>query len=449
MAVVRIWKVMGQLKHSLDYAANPEKTDGTKYSRDDLDELKDVMDYAANEEKTEKKFYVSGVNCNASIAREQFINVKKQFGKEGGIIAYHAYQSFAEGEVTPELAHKIGVEFAQRVWGKDYQVLVATHLNTKCLHNHFVINSISFQHGKRLRAKQWYELKNISDEICKEYGISIVESKGKGLPYKLALEERSGNLTRLNLAREAINTAISHSCNLQELAIRLKEMGYICQFRYDRKYWTIRQKDWERPIRLVRLGEAYGKECIAERLKENEASVYSQRIPFNVRKQKRYHLPTREDKIKKIGGLKGLYLHYCYKLGYLPKYQQSAKRVHYLYRDDLVKMKQISEEAEFLIRHNISTEEALKKYKLHVNLKLDERTVHRTTLRNLVRHKEKTEEERQELRCEIAKLSEEIKVLRKELRMCDSIAIRSEKMAEKMEQEKVEMEQEKRKERSR
>lgn len=438
---------MGQLKHSIDYAANPEKTEALVYEKQELDGLKDVMEYAANEEKTEKQFYVSGVNCNPAIAREQFITVKKQFGKEKGIIAYHAYQSFGAGEVTPQMAHQIGLDFAQKVWGDDYQILVATHLNTKCLHNHFVINSVSFKHGRRLRKKQWYELKESSDEICKGYGLASVEGKGKRLPYKMAVEERNGSYTRLNIAKEAVDDAISHSCNLRELTVRLKEKGYICQFRYDRKYWTIRQNDWERPIRLIRLGKEYSNEQIENRLSENWSKGDWNYIPS--RSRGGYHLPTREDKIKKIGGLKGLYLHYCYKLGYLPKYQQSSKKVYYLYRDDLLKMKQISEEARFLVNNNISKDIELEQTRRKLELRKTEILNHRSFLRNQLRHKEKTEEKKTKLRTDITGLSEELKLIRKEIAMCERIADRSKGMAERMEQERMEREQERRKERIR
>ena len=96
------------------------------------------MHYAADEDKTEKQFFVSGINCNPAIARDQFVTVKKQFDKEDGIVAYHGYQSFAEGEVTPEQAHEIGIELARRFWGDGYQVIVATHLNTSHVHSHII-----------------------------------------------------------------------------------------------------------------------------------------------------------------------------------------------------------------------------------------------------------------------------------------------------------------------
>ena len=141
MAVTKIWPVRGRLDHPIDYAMNPEKTEAKLVP----DSLEDVMSYAVNEEKTEKRSYVSGINCTPAIARSEFQIVKDQFAKPAGIIAYHAYQSFSEGEVTPAEAHAIGKEFAQRVWGDNFQVVVATHLNTHCLHNHFVVNSVSFK----------------------------------------------------------------------------------------------------------------------------------------------------------------------------------------------------------------------------------------------------------------------------------------------------------------
>ena len=108
MAVTKIWPVRGKADSPLSYAADAEKTANPRWNKKELAGLTDVMHYAADEDKTEKQFFVTGINCSAEIARDQFVTVKKQYGKEGGIVAYHGYQSFEEGEVTPELAHRIG-----------------------------------------------------------------------------------------------------------------------------------------------------------------------------------------------------------------------------------------------------------------------------------------------------------------------------------------------------
>ena len=100
MAVTKIWPVRGRADKPLEYVANELKTANPKWDKSSLGNLTDVMHYAADENKTEKQFFVSGINCSPEIARDQFVTVKKQFAKEDGIVAYHGYQSFAEGEVS-------------------------------------------------------------------------------------------------------------------------------------------------------------------------------------------------------------------------------------------------------------------------------------------------------------------------------------------------------------
>ena len=126
MAVTKIWPIKGRLRNVIDYTVNPEKTFNPDYTFEELQALKDVIDYAMESDKTEKQFYVTGVNCTACFAREQMVNTKRLFKKEDGILAFHGYQSFAPGEVTPQLAHNIGVDLANRMWADRFQVIVAT-----------------------------------------------------------------------------------------------------------------------------------------------------------------------------------------------------------------------------------------------------------------------------------------------------------------------------------
>ena len=167
MAISKLWTVRDNLWKVLDYAANPNKTFNPKFSDEQYQALADVLSYAKDEEKTEQQFFVQGINCNPAIARQQFIEVKERFGKTDGIQAYHGYLSFKEQDITPEQAQAIGMEFAQRVWGKRFQVLVTTHLNTQHLHCHFVLNSISFVDGKRCQDTSWFKFRHIADEICR------------------------------------------------------------------------------------------------------------------------------------------------------------------------------------------------------------------------------------------------------------------------------------------
>ena len=102
MAVTKIWDVRGRIETPMEYIKNPDKTENPLMKKVDEDTINDVIAYAANEDKTEMRMYVSAINCNTTCAARQFTSVKKQFGKEGGIIAFHGYQSFAPGETTPE-----------------------------------------------------------------------------------------------------------------------------------------------------------------------------------------------------------------------------------------------------------------------------------------------------------------------------------------------------------
>lgn len=423
MAVTKIWPVRGRLDHPIDYAMNPEKADA-KLGHKELDSLEEVMNYAVNEEKTEKKFYVSGINCNPAIARQQFQIVKSQFGKEGGIIAYHGYQSFAEGEVTPQQAHEIGMELAKAVWGEGYQVIVATHLNTKCLHNHFVVNSVSFLDGKRCRQKQWTDISKINDEICRKYQLDVVEGHGRRIPYQLAKAEREGAPTRLNIAREVVDDALSFSCNLRELKYNLSAMGYICQFDENRKYWTIRQEDWKRPIRLIRMGGEYSNEQIRQRLRNNSPEVRKGIVYSGIRKCHRHSHTMKKGKTRKIGGLRGLYYHYCYLLGYMPKRYLKSYRISPALRDDLIKLNEISKEVRLLQEQRIDDLQQLFDYRKNCNERVFEI---RVQIKN-AQSKKGTD------KTEIVLLKNELKTLRFQIILCDRITRRSQQMNEKLKQ---------------
>ena len=148
MAVTKIWAVKDSLQRVLDYAANPDKTE--------YDALAQTLHYAENDAKTklnESAQLVTGIHCRADHVWEDMRAVQERFGKIDGVVVLHAYQSFREGEVTPEQCHEIGMALARKVWGKRFQVLVATHMNTDNLHNHFVINSVSYVDGKKYVAK--------------------------------------------------------------------------------------------------------------------------------------------------------------------------------------------------------------------------------------------------------------------------------------------------------
>ena len=349
MAVCEIWDVRGRLDHPIDYAENPEKTANPKYTEADLQAMVDVMEYATNKDKTEQRFFVTGVNCDPTTARDEMMVAKAQWSDTSEIVCYHGFQSFKSGEVTPEQAHEVGVKLAERMWGDRFQVIVATHLNTECLHNHFVVNSVSFADGKHYHDNKanLRLLRQRSDELCREYALSVIEHpSGKKKPYALYQAEKQGRPTRDNVARQAVDEAIAKSYTLKDFDRIMAEIGYRVSFDPNRKYWTIIGKGWQRPKRLYKLGEDYTNDKITERISQNSYAVRLDRFTDPPKQVKVYRVKGSLSDIKKIGGLRGLYLHYCYQLGILPKNKkQNYARLHYLLKDDLMKMEAIAYQA--------------------------------------------------------------------------------------------------------
>lgn len=427
MAVCEIWDVRGRLDHPIDYAENPEKTANPKYTESDLQALGDVMKYATNKDKTEKQFFVTGVNCDPATARDEMLIAKEQWQDESEIVCYHGYQSFRHGELTPEIAHEVGVKLAEKMWGDRFQVIVATHLNTECLHNHFVVNSVSFVDGKHYHdnKKNLRLLRKRSDELCREYALSVIEHPvGRKKPYALYQAEKQGLPTRDSVARQAIDEAISQAFTLKDFDRLLAEMGYRINYNPNRKYWTIIGKGWQRPKRLYRLGEDYTNERIQERIKENSYAVKFSQFAKPKQQVTVYRLKGSLKDTRRIGGLRGLYLHYCYKLGILPKSRKTEyAKLHYLLKDDLMKMDAIAKETRLLCRNHIDTAEQLLSYKGSLETEICELTEQRKGLYSLSRQSDGKEKEA--VKAQISKITERLKVIRKEVRLCGGIEVRS------------------------
>ena len=265
MATTGFWPVRGKLKKVLDYADNPDKTTAKEYLDEDLYQ---ALRYTENDNKTDERKYVSGVNCSAAFAYEEMIAVKQKYGERGKVVAYHGYQSFKTDELTPEQCHKIGIETARRMWGKDYQILVTTHLNTDNLHNHFVVNSISFKDGKKFRNQisQHYDLREISDAICKEHGLSVLQNaKFYGGPSKGAhWREQKGQPTHRQQLKQDVEYCLKYSTDWEQFYQQMQAKGYTI----DPIRMSVKADGWQRAVRLDRLG--YTDEAIYERWDWNE-----------------------------------------------------------------------------------------------------------------------------------------------------------------------------------
>ena len=426
MAVTKIWNIKGRAESPLEYITNPEKT-LREFTESEKQALADVIAYAANEDKTEQFFYTTGINCSVEFARDQFNATKIRFGKTGGNVAYHAYQSFREGEVTPDEAHAIGVQLARELWGDRFQIVVATHVNTKCTHNHIVINSVSFKDGLKFHdCKDTYrQLKEASDRICLERGLSIVENpKGKGVNQYVYKMEKAGMPTRYNIARQAIDEAVSLSLNIEEFKYELRKRGYSYRFDPQRKYWTITPPGGRKPIRIHKLGDDYSRESIERRIYDNDPSVRTERLRQQYRQPNNYNLRRRIDRIMGRSGLEKLYLRYCYELGYLPKYQQNPTKLHILLKEDLLKCDQYSEQAKLLSRYHVDTEKDLTDLMENIEGRIKVLSLDRDELRRTMR-RVLPESEISDAKGRIKYLTAEIRELRHELKVCGDIQHRS------------------------
>ena len=428
MAVSKLWPVKHSLKKVIDYANNPDKTKNPNFSDQQFQALKDVLSYAKDEEKTEQEFFCQGINCNPSTARDQFVTVKEQFDKADGIQAYHGYLSFKETDITPEKAQEIGMEFARRTWGKRFQVVVTTHLNTKHLHCHFVVNSVSFVDGKRLQneEKAWFKFRHIVDDLCRENGLYYEPDPNRSSKSKFYKLEQAGMPTPFTVLRTAIDKAINSSRSMAEFEYHLKKLGYEYQLSPSRKYWTVTLPGRKKPIRLRNLGEEYTNDRIIERLRENRNMIHLEPFQPSALPSHHFRIPTRETKIRKVGGLYGLYLYYCYKLGCLPNYKkQNPLRLHYLLRDDLRKLDELTAQTTLLGSHHIENTEQLFSYKASVEVDIKALSADRTRLRNEIRKVNTSDVELSEARGKITAISNRLRSLRKEVKLCDGIAERS------------------------
>lgn len=267
----------------LDYADNPDKTTPQRYLDSDL---YDTLKYAANDAKTDRTMFVGGINCSKQNAYGEMVAVQKRFGNRGSVVAYHGIQSFRAGEVTPETAFEIGKETARRMWGDRYQVLVTVHLNTENVHCHFVVNPVSFQDGSKFQNKigDHKELRKISDDICRENGLSVLENsdffKHEKKAYWL---HRQGKKTHRDALREDVEYCLTYAKNWEQFEKQMVSRGYSI----DRVRLSVKAANWQRPIRLSSLG--YTKEVLRNRFDENFYSndfrqKWNTHLPYKPRK---------------------------------------------------------------------------------------------------------------------------------------------------------------------
>ena len=390
-----------RLDRAVKYVMNKEKTTAVS--------LQDALDYAANRDKTEQSCFESSYACTLETAFADMRQTKERWHKSGGVQGYHLVQSFVAGEVSPELAHRIAKELADRVLGGRYEYVIGTHLNTGHIHSHIVWNSVSCVDGKKYRSnyKSYVtEIRAVSDELCRKYKLSVIDTENSNhvaKPYAEWLAEKNGQPTWRTAIRQDVDDAIQQSLTWRQFLNALERKGY--EVRMGRKYPVLRPPGKERFVRFKTLGKRYTPEAIQTRI------LYPQSYhPYveNPRTIKHGRLHSGKKPHRKLTGLRALYYRYLYELGALPR---KPSRPSYAVRQDAYKLDQRIRQMEFLSKHNIDTLEQLETH----------RQALQTEIRQLLT-KRKQLPKTDDVQSQHESVNTALKQLRQEERLCRKIA---------------------------
>lgn len=411
MATTSIWSIKNNLRQSINYIINPEKTTNKDYGKVDYDFLEGRKDF---DFKKEKVCYVSCLNCSEDNPFDDMKDTKDYYCKNDGVLAYHGYQSFKEGEVTPDIAHEIGVKFIEEMF-KDYEVVVATHQNTNHIHNHFIINSVSFKTGKKYNNNRTNlaKLRNISDSLCAEYGLSVLN---EGVGYKSTYNHKVIDNDYYKTLKDDLDSVISYSVTIKQVMDRMKQLGYKCYSRNG--IITIYRDGYDK----VRIEKAFGSEYSKDRI--NERLYYSKQTAFKPIPQKSIFQEYLAKTNNHHKGIYGLYLYYCYLLKVFPK-EHPKQYLSYSIRQEIKKLDSYSKQTEFMVNNKIETIEDLElfaknNYEEYQNLMGKRENLWKQY------HRVKTEEDKSKILAEINSIQLQIKELRKLDNYCKEIKKRSE-----------------------
>lgn len=225
--------------------------------------------YILNPEKTDEKLLVSSYGCASETAAREFEWTRKIAEQKGmnpvRIIARHVIQSFEIGEVTPELAHEIGKQFADEILGGKYEYVLTTHIDKDHVHNHLIFNAVDFvdYHAYKSYKRIYYDMREVSDRLCKENGLSVIPpSQNKGMGYKEYTEAKRGTSWKQKL-KQTIDRLVITAKDYDDFLRLMQEAGYEIK---PGKYISFRAEGQERFTRSKTIGENYTEERIKERI---------------------------------------------------------------------------------------------------------------------------------------------------------------------------------------
>lgn len=313
------------------------------------------------------------------------------------------------------------------MWGGKYLIIVSTHLDQEHLHNHFCFNSVSFLDGKKYNysKSEQQRLRDTSDKLCREYGLSVIDRPKKAPSRPLYLDEKSGKPTRYNTYREDIWEALEHSFTLRHFAEYLIRKGY--QVDLSGKHWKIKLPKYKYFTRMDTLEEEFTPDGICDYITDhynyNRPAVieFSPFCPVHLQDVWKPRVKTTR--------IYALYLYYCYQLGFLPKGTKYKPTSPYL-KEELRKLDEISAHVNYMAKYKIETIDDLYADRKEKQAEMDVLMDERKHLRNKIRRA--SPEEKEQLRMEKAAVTAKIIQLRKDLKCNHSIEKRAYDIEERL-----------------
>ena len=384
--------------------------------------------YALNEAKTQRtengQVLQTAINCQLDTAYRDMLETKRRWDKENRPAqGYHIIHSFSPGEVTAEQAHRLSVEFAERLLRSRFEAVVATHIDHGHIHAHIVFNSVSCVDGKMFRDdfKAYYgDIRGISNELSRENNLSVIEPNGKAKHYAEWNAEKNGKPTVRGLIRQDIDVALDSAFTLQSFYEALQKQGYAVKRGANVKHTAIKPPGSDRFVRLDSLGDGYTEADIRDRLNRSRtepeaakaapaASTYIPKRRYKVMRGS----PVYREK-RKLSGLRHLYLHYLYLLS--PP-RPRRRPTPFPVRAEVRKLDQYKRQFTLLQKYRVNSESQLSMLADALQADIDSLVFSR---RELYRRQRRGED----MSAEIKEISLALRPIRRELKCCQQVADR-------------------------
>ena len=394
--------------------------------------LQAVINYGKNGDKTDNGILVSSINCSVNTAYEEMALTKKFFHKEDKTLGYHIIQSFKGNEISPKMANQIGKELAEELWGDKYQVIICTHINKENVHNHLILNSVSFIDGKKYHNSnsEIAFMKEASDNLCIKYRLSLVNTpraekersfRQNHIDYFNRRDEKMQKI--ITDIDEAIKTARRYS----DFKLTLKAKGYE-NIKDSGKYLSLKTPYYSRNVRIDRVfRERYSVQGIKERIYYKE----KEKIPVANSNKKYYRKVYTGPKINrfllKTSSFYRLYVHYLYFFKIIPVKNQYKELTPEYYKQKL-KNNMIFEEINFLARNSFKSISEVENYMNNLEKQLPELKGTRELLWR--KHKSANENDKANILNEIHAITDKIDTIQAQKKACNRIIAKYEEIKE-------------------